>query len=172
MILTRTSPGPGGSTVTMVTSRGFLLSHAMAAFASMGLPVHGVGWGGGWSEQAHRGLVGCQRHRCFVCSPSARCPMQWLPWPRWACLVKGITSGVVVGEGGGRVHESCTHVVEVECVCVCVCVCGWGLQGTYSCPWFLLSHAMAAFASMGLPAEVEEHGGGGGGREMRKEKGF
>lgn len=34
-----TSPGPGGLTMTLVTSRGFLASHAIAALHSIGLPT-------------------------------------------------------------------------------------------------------------------------------------
>lgn len=54
--LMRTSPGPGGSTVTVVTSSGCFAAHATAALHSMGLPavacargwdvVGGVGGGG------------------------------------------------------------------------------------------------------------------------------
>ena len=39
LICTRTSPGPGGATVTVRTSSGFLASQAMAALHSMGLPI-------------------------------------------------------------------------------------------------------------------------------------
>ena len=38
-ILMRTSPSPGGATITVHTSSGFFASQAMAALHSMGLPA-------------------------------------------------------------------------------------------------------------------------------------
>ena len=84
--LMRTSPFLGGSTVTVVTSRGFLASQAMAARQSMGCTQKAVNalWTADSSQdlQAQWDHIPCPASLTWRCSfPVRRCAAVWLAVP-------------------------------------------------------------------------------------------